>query len=154
VDDELEGRPLRLDPDAESASPGSAPAYQGLPVLEDIVVDGFTLGMITDWEASPTDVGDSYVIAPDGSTAGLMWDVLEGEAWHQVPEGYSYCRQEMKPERDRWGVYQVAFPYPMRTREDARKNLEAVLPLLRPRWEAWVESRNRSVWRRFLARFS
>ena len=37
----------------------------------------------------------------------------------------------------RWGVWAVSFPYPMTSRENARKNLAAVLPDLKQRWEEW-----------------
>lgn len=160
MSDDLKGRPLRLDPEAESADPdlpafiarpAGAPAYHGFPVLEDVVVDGFTLGMIDDWEAEPDDEGDAFVVAPDGWTAGLMWYVILDDD----PNGPSpgEVHQSSGFEFDRWGVWHVYFPYPMRTREDARKNLAAVLPLLRPEWEKW-RRRRRFRWRRYLARFS
>jgi hypothetical protein len=49
------GRPLAIDPDAESARPGEpafiarpegAPVYYGFPILDDVEVDGFKLGMM------------------------------------------------------------------------------------------------------------
>jgi hypothetical protein len=70
------GLPLALDPKAASASnaepafiarPAGAPVYHGFVVLEDVVVDGFTLGTITNFELKPADDGDAFVIAPDGS---------------------------------------------------------------------------------------
>jgi hypothetical protein len=75
-----QGRPLALDPNARSASPTEpafiarpegAPVYHGFQALPDVVVEGFTFGKITDFEAGPCDVGDAFVIAPDGSRAGL-----------------------------------------------------------------------------------
>ena len=75
-DRQPKGRPLAIDPGAPSASatqpafvarPKGAPVYHGFVVLEDVNVDGFTLGAITDFEAEPTDTGDAFVIAPDGS---------------------------------------------------------------------------------------
>jgi hypothetical protein len=51
--------------------------YHGFPVLPDVEVDGFRLGMISDWEAQPATEGDAFLIAPDGSRAGLVWEVAE-----------------------------------------------------------------------------
>ena len=79
------GRPLRIDPDAESASddepafvarPPGAPVYHSFPILDDVEVGGFKLGMIDDWEAEPTTYGDAFLVAPDGSAA-----VLTGRSW-------------------------------------------------------------------------
>lgn len=135
-----EGRPLRFDPEAASADPSlpgflarpeGAPVYHGFVVLEDVQVDGFRLGMITDWEAHTTDIGDAFVVAPDGSRGGLVWEV------HPEP----MFRQVLEPEEDRWGVWEVTFPNPMSSRDNARRNLAAVLPELRRRWEEWAERR-------------
>jgi hypothetical protein len=41
------------------APPPNSPPYYGFPVLED-VVDGFTLGMIPDWEAEP--IPDAWLL--------------------------------------------------------------------------------------------
>jgi hypothetical protein len=51
--------------------PGRCAVYYGFVVLDDVDVDGFTLGKITDWEAEPCETGDAFVIAPDGSRAGF-----------------------------------------------------------------------------------
>src|ERR1700759_2578049 len=133
---EPKGRPLALDPNAKSASPTEpafiarpkgAPVSHGFVVLDDVVIDGFTLGSISDFEAEPMNEGDAFVIAPDGSRAGLVWEVSTA----------SYFQQVCPIEADRWGVWALTFPFPMRTREDARKNLGAVLPQLRAKWEQW-----------------
>lgn len=135
------GLPLRLDPEALStnpeyppfaARPTGAPVYNGFPVLDDVEVDGFTLGMISDWEAEPSDYGDAFVVAPDGSRAGLMWEIC--------PE--RRVREAVGLEPDRWGIWDVTFPRPMRTRADARQNLALVLPDLRPQWERWRDTRS------------
>jgi hypothetical protein len=39
---------------------------KSLPVDGHVVVDAFTLGKSTDWEAEPCETGDAFVIAPDG----------------------------------------------------------------------------------------
>ena len=131
-----QGRPLALDPTAESAFPDQpaflarpkgAPVYHGLQVLDDVCVDGFTFGKMTDFEAAEVDGGDAFVIAPDGSRAGLVWDYSES----------SYFQQVMAPEPGRWGVWAVGFSHRMTNRENARKNLESILPELKKQWEAW-----------------
>jgi hypothetical protein len=81
MDDMSKGRPLAIDATALSASPTEpafiappegAPVYHGFVILDDIDVDGFTLGKITDFEAEPCEEGDAFVIAPDGSRAGEL----------------------------------------------------------------------------------
>jgi hypothetical protein len=57
------------------AKPPNAPVYHGFQLLGDVVVDGLTLGAITDFEAEPTTTGDSFVVAPDKSRAGLPREV-------------------------------------------------------------------------------
>ena len=75
-------KPLAIDRQAESADPSvpaflapppGAPVYHGFPVIEGAAVMGFQLGMITNFLAAPDTAGDAYVIAPDGSRAGLVW---------------------------------------------------------------------------------
>lgn len=133
----LKAHPLTVDPKAASADPGlpgflarpeGAPVYHGFPLLADVVVDGFQLGTITNFEAEeePAD-GDAFVVAPDGSRAGLVW----------ARASEAFVREVFPLQPDRWGVWEVGFPYPMRTREDARRNLEAVLPLLQEQWDRW-----------------
>jgi hypothetical protein len=128
--------PLRVDPEAKSAEEGvppfvarpeGAPVYYGFPVLEDVEVDGFKFGMITDLEAEPDTTGDAFVVAPDGSRAGLDWEVTEEDSFGEV----------LPIERTRWGVWAVKFPYAMDSHENVRRNLKAVLPRLRPKWEEW-----------------
>jgi hypothetical protein len=132
----LLGRRIAFDPSAESASPTEpafiarpkgAPVYHGFQILSDVVVQGFTLGKITDFESEMCGEGDSFVIAPDNSRCGLVWEVSDR----------SYFEEVCPPEPGRWGVWGVSFPHTMTTREDARKNLESVLPQLQQRWEEW-----------------
>ena len=130
------GRPLAIDPQAESARkdtpgflarPAGTPVYYGFRTLDDVVVDGFTFGAITDFEAEHCEEGDAFVIAPDDSRAGLVWRV----------SGDSECQAVCPASEDRWGVWAVAFPFEMSSRENARLNLQAILPKLRPEWERW-----------------
>ena len=137
--EEYGDKPLAVDSDAKSASPtepafvarpDGAPIYHGFRLLEDVTVEGFTFGAITDFEAEPCDSGDAFVVAPDGSRAGLVWELGTARAIEQV----------IPSEQERWGVWAVWFLHPMRTRADARKNLATVLPDLKARWEEWKQS--------------
>ncbi len=130
------GRPLAIDASAESAQqdtpgflarPAGAPVYYGFRTLDDVVVDGFTFGAITDFEAEHCEEGDAFVIAPDGSRAGLVWRVSSDSEFESV------CPAS----EDRWGVWAVAFSFEMSSRENARLNLQAILPKLKPEWERW-----------------
>jgi hypothetical protein len=136
MDQPQRGRPLAINHRAASASPTEpaliarpegAPVYHGFVVLDDVVVDGFTLGKITDWEAEPCETGDAFVIAPDGSRAGIVWEVCDSPYFEAV----------MPIEAARWGVWGVSIPLPMTSRENARKNLEFILSRLKSRWMEW-----------------
>jgi len=134
------GRRIRLDLTAKNQTPGQpafasrpagAPVYHGFPVLDDVEIDGFRLGMITDWEATETDVGDAFLVAPDGSRAGLVWEVGD----------HFYVTECLAVTPDRWGVWNVGFTRPMRSREAARANLADVLEVLLPAWQQWKSAR-------------
>ena len=131
-----QSRPVAVGPTAVSATPyapafittpARAPVYHGFQVLEDVVVDGFTLGKITDFEAKPSAEGDAFVIAPDKSRAGLVWEVGETVSISEV----------LPIEAGRWGVWGVTFAYAMDGRENARRNLELLVPELKLKWEEW-----------------
>jgi hypothetical protein len=134
-----DGRRLAIDAQAESADrglpaflarPPGAPVYHGFPVIDGVEIDGFRLGMITDFLAEPADTGDAYVVAPDGSRAGLVWE-----------SGCSqYFREVLAPDQDRWGVWATGLALPMTTVDEARDYLAALLPQLRPRWESWRDA--------------
>jgi hypothetical protein len=136
MDQSQRGRPLAIDHKAQSASAtepafvarqDGAPVYHGFVVLDEVTLDGFTLGKITDWEADPCMEGDAFVIAPDGSRAGLVWEICNTPYF-----------EEVRPiETGRWGVWGVGFCLPMDTRENARRNLESSLPELKLRWAEW-----------------
>jgi hypothetical protein len=136
MDEVPNGRPLAIDATARSASPtqpafiarpDGAPLYYAFLVLDDVVADGFTLGQITDWEAEPCETGDAFVIAPDRSRAGLVWEASDKQ----------YCQEVSPMETGRWGVWGVGFLLPMNSRENARRNLESILPELKLRWAEW-----------------
>lgn len=137
--EEHKGKPLAVDRHAASASPtepafvgrpNGAPVYHGFRVLEDVTVEGFTFGAITDFETEPCEAGDAFVVAPDGSRAGLVWEVGAARDIEQV----------LPLEPERWGVWAVWFPHPMRTHADARNNLATVVPDLKARWQEWKTS--------------
>jgi hypothetical protein len=143
VVDELQELSVRIDPDAESADPelpaflarpDGSPVYHGFPILDSVEVDGFRLGMITDWEAEPSDWGDAFLVAPDDSRCGLIWEVTD---WPYVS-----VESRVPANETRWGVWNVGFPNAMDSTENARRNIAFVLQELRPRWERWRESRS------------
>ena len=127
--DDYRSNPLRLDDAAESADsslpaflarPKDAPVYYGFPVVPESETDGWFYGAITEFvDPAGCDGGDGYVLAPDGSRAGLVWEVGSAEAQEISP-----------PEEGRWGVYQVWVPQPVRTIEDLVAGFRAVLPQL------------------------
>jgi len=135
----LTGRPLAIDPKAESASaskpafiarPIGTPVYHGFQALDDVVIEGFTLGKITDFEAESSSHGDAFVIAPDDSRAGLVWEISDSP----------YFRPVCPLEPDRWGVWEVSFPFRMDSRENASRNLAFILPQLKEKWDEWQRS--------------
>lgn len=103
-------------------------AYDDWPLIEDIDVDGFRLGEITDFLDTPASAGDAFVEAPDGGRAGLSW-----------AEGSDLTVEQLAPlDAARWGVWEVTAPLPLVTMADVRPYLEAIIPLLRPHWERWA----------------
>jgi hypothetical protein len=123
------GNPVKLDPTAKSAArdlpaflarPAGAPVYHGFPIVEETRKDGWVFGTITDYELSNGgEWGDAFVIAPDGSRAGIVWATDE-LAVHEV------C----PPSEDRWGVYGFGFPKPIRTTADFVECCHGILPEL------------------------
>jgi hypothetical protein len=113
------GRPLAVDKNAASADPSApafvarpegAPVYHGFPLLEDVEVDGFRLGVITDFLAVPDTAGDAFVVAPDGSRAGIVWEAECNEP---------YFTEVLPPDPGRWGVWGVGLSVPLGSKEDA-----------------------------------
>jgi hypothetical protein len=135
-----EGKPIRVDPAAVSADgalpafiarPQGEPVYHGFHILEASEVEGFRLGMISDFITQPDTDGDAFVVAPDNSRAGLIWE-------SEVTE--PYFSEVLPPTPDRWGVWGAGSRLPLRTESDAREFLRSLLPLLVPRWDAWRSS--------------
>jgi hypothetical protein len=127
-------RPLRLDETAKSSSselpaflarPEGAPVYHGFPIIPETMTDGWCFGAITEYANSDgCDTGDAFVVAPDGSRAGLVWEVGEGEP-----------AEICAPDNSRWGVYAVSFPIPIRTSDDLIVCFRAILPKLQRIYE-------------------
>lgn len=88
------------------------------------MVEGFKIGMFVSYD----DFGDAWVEAPDGGICTLIWGT-------GAP---LYFSQSIAPDpRGRWGTYTVQQPLPITTDQEAAEYLRALLPELRPRWEAW-----------------
>ena len=126
----LQGQPVRVDPLAGStnpnlpafiAAPKGAPAYYGFPLLSNSEKEGFSFGVITEPNGNvPASWGDAFVVAPDGSRAGIVWQA-QGEPEPVVCE----------PSPGRWGVYAFRFSHPVRSEQDLIENLHEVLPQLK-----------------------
>jgi hypothetical protein len=134
------GHPVALDPDAISTDPDlpafmsppqGAPAYYGFPLMIGIESDGFKLGIITDFTLE-SDVleGDLYIVAPDGSRAGIVWVIGPGKRYGEYEPATAA----------RWGVWQFEFSRPLRTIDDTQWALDQMVLVLRPEWERWAES--------------
>jgi hypothetical protein len=127
---EPQGQSIRVDPLAESSNPSlpafiavpkGAPAYHGFPLLPHSEKEGFSFGVITEPNGeAPASWGDAFVVAPDGSRAGIVWQA-EGEPSPVV------C----SPSPGRWGVYAFRFRRPVRNEQDLIENLHEVLPQLK-----------------------
>ena len=128
------GRKLRYNAEAPSAQPrvlgfiarpDGAPVYHGFDVLPETETDGWVFGAISDYDcAEPQDEGDGFVIAPDGSRAGIAWGI-------DTPPFYEIC----PPDDSRWGVYGVCFPRSVSNLDDLVFNFRSILPLLQAKYE-------------------
>jgi hypothetical protein len=113
------------------APPADAPAYYGFPLLPNSEKDGFAFGAITTPRAGASAVwGDAYVVAPDGSRAGIVW-VTEGPVTEVV----------FPPEPTRWGVYQFRFEQAVESDADLVRNLHAILPRLKELYAAAISGK-------------
>lgn len=127
---------LAIDHDAPSADagkpafmappPGSQP-YHGFSVMPDIQVDGFQWGAITVIEPPPAATLDGFVVAPDGSRAGIEWRKA----------GEPYVLMLAEPTAERWGVWRVGFVGDIVDKTTAIDALAAVVEELRERWDRW-----------------
>lgn len=101
--------------------------YSGFPLVMETETDGFIYGEITDHfnfdyeEEEHCTSGEGFVQAPDGSRAGIIWDI----------EDEPYLSVCIEPEDDRWGVYNIGFVKPIKTLDDLIYNFITVLPLIK-----------------------
>lgn len=129
------GVPLRLDPDARSADPSlpaflarpeDEPVYHGFPLLEQSrTEDGWCFGTISEPDCPEgREWGDAFVVAPDDSRAGIIWEV-----------GETVLEVITPPEQDqgRWGVYKLGFAHLVHDEEGLVQQLGQWLPELRQR---------------------
>jgi hypothetical protein len=132
-DEKYSSQPLRLDETAESANPDlpaflsrpkGAPVYHGFSLVEETRTDGWCFGAITEFEdPEGCKWGDGFVVAPDGSRAGIVWEVGEQEIQVVLPL-----------DEGRWGVYAVWFPRSVKTVDDLVFNFRHVLPELQKKY--------------------
>ena len=95
--------------------------YHGFVIVPETCTDGWCLGTITEFEdPKGCTAGDAFVIAPDGSRAGLVWEV-----------GSEALQEILPPDAERWGVYAIWFPHAIRTVADLVAAFRAVLPQLK-----------------------
>jgi hypothetical protein len=131
--------------------------YYDLPTWPETTTQGFTFGSIRTYDHT---FGKAFVVAPDGSRAGLCWHTIESPETFASRTGAredersyytdpNYLKQRRDFEQHRWGIWDVAFPCPMRTddpeaiREDTQRNLAAILPRLKRQWLRWQDESGR-----------
>jgi hypothetical protein len=124
------GRDILTNPNAVSADPtlpaflarpADKPVYFGFPLVPETLTDGWCFGAITRFEdPSGCSGGDAFVVAPDGTRAGLVWEVGEGSTTAILP-----------PDAARWGVYAVWFPRTIYSVADVVEAFRTVLPDLK-----------------------
>ena len=129
---EQSGKRLRLDAAARSDSPdlpaflsrpANAPVYHGFSLVEESRIEGWVFGTISEYEdPEGCEWGDAFVVAPDGSRAGIVWQVGDFEVHVVCP-----------PDGTRWGVYGFAYHAPVRTTSEFVKMCHTFLPELKRR---------------------
>jgi hypothetical protein len=129
------GQRASLDPAAVSADPElpafiakppNAPVYYGFKLLKDSECEGFVFGTITEPSGDePAQWGDAFVIAPNGSRAGIVWQVGDGEST-------VVC----EPSEGRWGVYAFYFRASITSEVDLVHHLHSIVPALKAYYKA------------------
>jgi hypothetical protein len=133
MEQEYKGKKILPDPSAGPKGQNSQafvaqsmgkPLYQSFPVVAESETDGWMYGAITDHKSEDgITYGNGYVIAPDGSQAGIIWDLASPD-----------FSQIYAPEEIRWGVYGVRFQRPVKSVEDIVYNFRAMLPKLKEQY--------------------
>jgi hypothetical protein len=137
-----DGVPLRLEPEAQSADsslpaflarPEGTPVYHGFLMLEQSrTEDCWCFGTISEPECSEgSDWGDAFVVAPDGSRAGITWEV-----------GPHLLEVSSPPEVGRWGDFHVRFARGVHDEAELMEQLREWLPELRRLHVAWRAERS------------
>ena len=116
----------RQTPPAITSKRNTRPIYHAFRTIPETLTDGWLFGAITVYEdPDGCDSGDGFVVAPDGSRAGLDWRVGRGK-----------IRKIAPPDERQWGVYEVFFPRPIRTTADLAGHFRAVLPQIKKVYHA------------------
>ena len=126
----IKSKILRLDNDTDFATqanskyhakPEGVTVYHEFPLVIETMTEVWCLGVITEYiDPDGCSYGDAFVVAPDGSRAGLVWDV-----------GREDVLEISAPDETRWGVYQVWFSRPIRTTDDLVVCFREALPQLK-----------------------
>jgi hypothetical protein len=97
--------------------------YAGFSVVPETMTDGWVYGAITDYEHREKGCreGDGFVVAPDGSRAGLDW---------VVGSKPGLIRRVAPPDERSWGVYEAVFANPVFTTADLTREFRVVLPAI------------------------
>ncbi len=101
-------------------------AYCDFSIVPETETGGWVYGAITVFgpdcdNCGPDgcDTGDGFVVAPDGTRAGLVWSY-----GREPPE------RILEPDEDRWGVFEVNFPRRIKTLNDLCISFRGILPFL------------------------
>ena len=113
---------------ARDGLPPASP-YAGCPILPGPAREGFRIGLVTDLCQFGGYQGDAFIVAPDLSCAGLIWEVARTPRLGLVAPA--------SPER--WGIWEATVAGPILAAGDLLQLLDALLPHLRPAWRAWQD---------------
>lgn len=115
--------------------------YTGFPLIPETETDGYIFGAITDFLEPDSEegctTGDGYVQAPDGSRAGLVWQIY--------PKGEKRFTVLAEPDEKRWGVYNIGFPKPIKTLNDLVYNFKQLLPLIKKQHDDMVNILSKKI---------
>ena len=98
--------------------------YDGFPLVEETRTDGWCYGAVTEFnepECHPNgcESGNGYVMAPDGLRLGLYWTT-----------GAFPAKWTRHPADEGTGLYEVAFPKPVKNLRDLVECFRSVVPQL------------------------
>lgn len=112
--------------------PEDQPFYGGLEPAT--LTEGWCYGYITQCPCAHCrngcTAGDGYVVAPDGTFAGLAWCTE-----------YRWEFRTLRPgseDRPFFGIFEPRFSRPVRTLQDLVLNFREVLPFLQGQHRAWL----------------